>query len=246
MVVASDTDILDNPPRNQYTASSNQTKFDYTFVIFDEDDIVVKKTQNPGTTNETTTTLTRGGSNDYTVSGVGNENGGTITLNSGATQGDRYTIFRDIPRERTTDFLQSGPYLGEDINTELDVITMILQEIENQFKRTLKLNDITTIDSIELPSPSAGQFLQWNDNEDGFDNASAVSSDSSSYNATVDLTADTFKTINHNLKEKYVNVSIYDKDDNEIGVDKVELIDEDSLKLRANRDLTDVTIVAGV
>ena len=69
--------VADNTSRNQYTATSGQTVFAYTFEIVDKDDIVVLKNG---------TTLSEG--TNYTVSNVGNDNGGNVTLTVGATAGD--------------------------------------------------------------------------------------------------------------------------------------------------------------
>ncbi len=77
--------VADNTSRNQYTATSGQTVFAYTFEIVDKDDIVVLKNG---------TTLSEG--TNYTVSNVGNDSGGNITLTSGATAGDILTLYRDI------------------------------------------------------------------------------------------------------------------------------------------------------
>ena len=54
--------VADNTSRNQYTATSGQTVFAYTFEIVDKDDIVVLKNG---------TTLSEG--TDYAVSGVGTD-----------------------------------------------------------------------------------------------------------------------------------------------------------------------------
>jgi hypothetical protein len=53
------TQVPDQDPRNQYTATSGQTVFPYTFLTTDEDDLAVEK-------NGVLLTITI----DYTVSGV--------------------------------------------------------------------------------------------------------------------------------------------------------------------------------
>ena len=75
--------VSNTTSRNQYTATSGQTVFPYTFEIFDKGDVVVLKNG---------TALSEG--TNYTVSGVGNDNGGNITLTVGATAGDILTIYR--------------------------------------------------------------------------------------------------------------------------------------------------------
>lgn len=161
---ASDTLIEDNIPRDQYTASSNQTNFSYNFVIFDKEDLTVIKTEDPNSDNPTRTTLTEGKNSDYTISGVGNEDGGFITLTSGATSGDLYTLRRATVIERLTDFLQTGEFRGEDINLELDTVFSILQELQNEIDRAATLKDDDTVDTIELDYSSAHTVIGWDQN----------------------------------------------------------------------------------
>jgi microcystin-dependent protein len=125
-------DINDILPLNNYTATAGQTAFTYSFPIFENTHIKVIKVS--GTT-PTTLTLTT----DYTVSGVGAANGGTVTLTSGATAGDRYILYRDVTNERKTSFLQGGDFKAADVNRELDLIRMELQEIERNVNRCLGL-----------------------------------------------------------------------------------------------------------
>ncbi len=58
--------VADNTSRNQYTATSGQTVFAYTFEIVDKDHVVVLKNG---------VALSEG--TDYSVSNVGNDNGVT-------------------------------------------------------------------------------------------------------------------------------------------------------------------------
>jgi hypothetical protein len=89
--------VSSSASRNQYTATAGQTVFAYTFEIVTDDDIVVLK-------NGVTLTKTA----DYTVSGVGIDSGGNVTLVVGATAGDILTLYRDMPYERLTDYTNAG------------------------------------------------------------------------------------------------------------------------------------------
>ena len=101
--------VANTTSRNQYTATSGQTVFPYTFEIFDKGDVVVLKNG---------TALSEG--TNYTVSGVGNDNGGNITLTVGATAGDILTIYRDMAYQRTTDYQTSGDFLAQEVNDDFD------------------------------------------------------------------------------------------------------------------------------
>ena len=59
------------------------------------------------------------------------------------------------------------------------------------------------------------------------------------------LTANTFLTINHNLGEKYVHISVYDSANKEIQVDK-ELVDTNNCKIKSVDAMTGVYIIVSI
>ena len=63
---------------------------------------------------------------EYTVSGVGAEAGGNVTLITGATLNDVVTIERDMPIQRSTDFQLAGDFLAATLNDELDRVTKMV------------------------------------------------------------------------------------------------------------------------
>jgi hypothetical protein len=115
--------VNDNVSRNQYTATSLQTVFPYTFEIFDDDDVVVlQKVKATGVTNTLSKTT------HYTVSSVGNDNGGNITLVTGAATGDILTIYRDMALERLVDYQNSGDFKAGTVNDDFDRLWIALQQ----------------------------------------------------------------------------------------------------------------------
>lgn len=127
---------------NQYTATSGQTVFPYTFEIFDKDDVVVL---------QNTTTLAEG--TNYTVSGVGNNTGGNITLLVGATAGDTITVYREMPLQRTTDYQTSGDFLAQEVNDDFDRLWLAVQQNSTSFDRAIRkpVTDLTSV-NMELPN----------------------------------------------------------------------------------------------
>ena len=115
-------------PRIQYTASSSQTTFAVPFEFFADADLEVKHTSSGGV--DTTLTLSSNPTTvaQYSVSGAGESGGGNITLGSGATAGDKYTITRNLTVSRSTDFPSSGVFPIETLNTELDKIIAMIQQ----------------------------------------------------------------------------------------------------------------------
>ena len=148
--------IGDNDARIQHTIGSggntaNVTQFPIDFPFFSLDDINVIITDSSGTD----TTITRGtGSNTFAVTGTAVEDGfsgGNITLGSVYTS-VTVTIFRDIDVERTSDFATSGPFNISSLNTDLDKIYAIMQEIENKNSRSLTMAESDDASEISLPN----------------------------------------------------------------------------------------------
>ena len=148
--------INDTSARAQYTATSSQTVFSVPFEFFSNADLKVY-------IGETLKTLTT----HYTVTGAGVTGGGSITLTSGATAGQVVTIVRDIPVSRVTDFPLSGPFVVDDLNTELDRLTAIAQQLETKLTRTVRLDDFDQPNTFQvLPSKTsrAGKIMAFDTN----------------------------------------------------------------------------------
>lgn len=120
--------------REQYAGNDSATEFGYAFKIFKADDLVVILTA----TDDSETTLVRG--SDYSVDGVGDESGGTVTYplsGDPLATGETLTILREIPVVQETDLRNQGAYYPEVIEDELDRGRMIDQQQEEQLARAL-------------------------------------------------------------------------------------------------------------
>ena len=146
--------VSSSASRNQYTATAGQTVFAYTFEIVSDDDIVVLK-------NGVTLTKTA----DYTVSGVGTDSGGNVTLTSGATAGDILTLYRDMPYERTTDYTNAGDFLAADVNNDFDRLWIATQQVNEEVNRSLKApvtDPLTTNMTIPAKADRLNKILRFN------------------------------------------------------------------------------------
>jgi hypothetical protein len=104
-------------PLVEYVATLGQTVFSYGFAIFEDADLVVQRDGAIKTLGV-----------DYTVTGAGTTAGGTVVFLSGLGSGAVVKITRSVEIKRQTDFPTSGPFNVEQLNDELDRITMSLQE----------------------------------------------------------------------------------------------------------------------
>jgi len=152
--------VGDLTPRDQYTATSGQTVFTYSFPIFNDSDLKVYV----GSTLKTLTT-------HYTVSGAGTSSGGNITFGSGLTTGDIATIYRDLPVSRTTDYATGGALLAENLNDDLDKLVMMIQQVEYDLNnRVLRFGQFTTgiplSEFTESATDRAGKVLSFDSSGD--------------------------------------------------------------------------------
>ena len=151
--------ISDTTPRVQYTATSGQTTFSVNFEFFDVADLKVYNGTTLLTYNNSPSSASQ-----YSVTGAGVTGGGSITLGgSGATVNDKITIVRDLAIERISDFPVSGNFPIQTLNTELDKIVAMLQQLEEQFARTLQYPVTTTTGfNVDLPDLVANRVLSVN------------------------------------------------------------------------------------
>tara|TARA_R100001369_G_scaffold78796_2_gene108608 strand:- start:6558 stop:7457 length:900 start_codon:yes stop_codon:yes gene_type:complete len=149
--------VIDNTPRDQYTASSGQTVFPYTFEISAAGDIVVL--QNGAILNEGT------GVGQYGISGVDSDSGGNITLVTGATTGDIITLYRDMALDRLTSYTNGGDFLAADVNNDFDRLWLALQQNTGTSNRALVAPNTDPLDiNMTIPDKDArrSKFLKFN------------------------------------------------------------------------------------
>jgi len=136
-------DISNNNPRASYAVAqgATQTSFTVNFEFFENADLNVY-------VDGTKKTLTA----HYTVSG-GSGSTGTVTMSvTGATGGSTVVITRDTTIERTTDFSAGADINRAALNTQLDTLTAMVADIEDQASRAIQVSDHETAPSLELPS----------------------------------------------------------------------------------------------
>ena len=150
--------ISDTEPRVQYTATSGQTSFSVPFEFFTTADIKVYN----GTTLLSYNAAPSSAS-QYSVTGAGVSGGGSITLGGGATLNDVITIYRDLAVARSTDFPTSGAFQIDSLNTELDKVIAMIQQVERDLKFSPRAA-ATTANTFNLTFPNlvANKFLTVN------------------------------------------------------------------------------------
>src|SRR3990167_6526229 len=157
--------------RNDYTGNDNTSTYNYGFKIFSENDLKVIKRDTDDV--ETVLTLGSAGSGTYTVTGVGNANGGSIVLNGGNLPSNYHlTIKRKRALKQETDVRNQGAFYQEIHEDAFDHFIMIDQTQQDDIDRSFKLPDTIQVSAVSpvLPIPSANKFIRWNDVADALEN----------------------------------------------------------------------------
>ena len=155
--------------RVNYTGNGATSVYSYTFRIFSKADLKVTRRD----TGDAETLLTV--DVDYTVSGVGDTAGGTITLTAGnLPSGYKLTIRRIRSLKQETDFRNQGDFYPETHEDALDGLVMQNQAQQDELDRALKLPETATGVSPVLPMPVAKKWVRWNAGATALENTDAA------------------------------------------------------------------------
>lgn len=161
--------VPDQVPFNQYSASGSSDTFSYTFKILGADQLVVKLA---GVVQ----------SSGFTVTGVGNDAGGTVVFSANPSASTLVELSRSTPATRSTDYAPNGDLAEEVLDADFDRAYMALQEMQEQVDRTMKLPQGTT-GSLDLDELVPDSFLRVNSAGDAIIQA-AVLTPSGSFTVT--------------------------------------------------------------
>ena len=137
-----------------------QASFDFDFLVEAAADLRVFWTDaSAGLTTELTLTT------EFTVSGIGVFNGGSVTLvdPSAIEIGDTLTIYRDIEIKRLSEFQLNGEFPSGTINAELRKVFEILQEFRRDINRSITLAPEDTASEFTIPVDRKGKILHFDE-----------------------------------------------------------------------------------
>jgi len=154
--------VTANTTRNDYTAGSAQSVYNYTFQLNEAADVDVYLDGVKQTLNT-----------HYTVQNVGNASGSTITFTLvdaqnnpiHPTQGAVINIVMAMDLDRDTNYQPSGAFLAADVNNDFDRLWLATNQQQTAVNRSLRLqDDDVTTSSMELPLKDArkGKLLAFN------------------------------------------------------------------------------------
>lgn len=140
-----------------YNGNGATTVFAFPYRFLESTDLTVILVLATGT--QVTKMLTT----DYTVTGAGDEAGGSVTMLVAPASGQQLIIVREVPLTQETDYISGDPFPAETHERALDKLTMISQRLESLISRSIRLSDADLlVASTILPPPSPGSGLIWN------------------------------------------------------------------------------------
>lgn len=142
----------------QHTGNGTADTFDYEFKITSASDLLVTLTDLLGVD----TALDY--PDDYNVSGVGDNNGGSITLTGGAlASGYTITIQDNIPLSQLTPFGNQSAFFGSLHEDAFDNTVRLVRRNALDAQQSLKIPVTAQGSNTTLPKPVALNLFRWNE-----------------------------------------------------------------------------------
>lgn len=151
--------VSNSNSKNNYIANGTNTTFVYAFKIFEASELIVY-------VNDAVVT-------NYTVTGVGDANGGTIVFNTAPANNARVTILRNIPLTQLINLPSGDNDPSIQMTEGLDRCVMLAQKFFEELSRCIKVSPSSTA-QINIPSAEPSKAIGWNGAGDALVNLAVV------------------------------------------------------------------------
>jgi len=134
--------------KNSYSGDGSNTTFTYGFKIADEDFIeVIVKTNATGA--ESVRSIGTGSTN-YAVTGVGEASGGSVIFVTAPTNLETVVLRRSTTQTQALDLIENDNLPANSIENAFDKNLSIIQELQEQIDRSIKISRANTMTSTEF------------------------------------------------------------------------------------------------
>ena len=134
--------------KNSYSGDGSNRTFTYGFKIADEDFIeVIVKTNATGT--ESVRSIGTGSTN-YSVTGVGEASGGSVVFVTAPLSTETVVLRRSTTQTQTLDLIENDNLPANSIENAFDKNLSLIQELQEQIDRSIKLSRANTMTSTEF------------------------------------------------------------------------------------------------
>lgn len=156
--------IASTETKTIYVGNGSTASFAIPFMFMRDDDIEVVLSDDEG--GESVKAI----STDYQLSGAGDQTGGLCTMTVPPTPGQTLVIRRDPSIVQEVDYLENDAFPAGTHEAALDKLTMICQTLAERLDRTITFRVSSAVSGVELPDPSPGRALAWNEAGDNLEN----------------------------------------------------------------------------
>ncbi|MBR0653289.1 hypothetical protein GXW78_26790 [Roseomonas terrae] len=137
--------IPENDRRERFIASGGQTAFPFDFPVYEPQHVAVFRLRG-----STETELQYG--THYTVTGAGDQGGGTVNLLTGAEAADVIVLISDQPTARTSSYANGGDLTAEALNSDGNRVYITFQQLEDRLSRTIRIPQGDPPGGLVLPA----------------------------------------------------------------------------------------------
>ncbi|MEY8174209.1 hypothetical protein [Burkholderia multivorans] len=152
--------VTSNEQDISYETDGTTVDFPIPFYFINKKDIVVDKID----ANGNLVTLSQG--TDFTVSGEGNQSGGTASMSTAFARGFTLHIYREVPVTQETKYQQNDPFPAKATETALDKLTMIAQQNHSGLLNAIRypLSEFSRNGVLPPKGARAQMVLGWDAN----------------------------------------------------------------------------------
>lgn len=179
--------------KNEYDGNGSTSVFPFTFEILEDSDLLVQ-TVNKNTGIATTRT-------DYTVSTNPDRTGSATFTGTLPTSDDLVVLKRQLPQLQSDDLIENGRYSSEVIETALDKLVILIQQMQETVDRSLRLQEGST--ALNDINTAQNGYLY---NNDGALSFQALSITETNYPGIIGAGADADKPVSPAVKDIYFAV----------------------------------------
>lgn len=142
-----------------YQGNDVAVEFDFPFKTLDETHLsVTRRDTATGLVDYTYT------DSDFTITGIGDAEGGTVELNDPLASGYEIVIERTVPYTQALDIVNQSGFYPQSIEDQLDLIEMQVQQIAALAGRSITVAVGEELDSLPSATARANMFLSFDAN----------------------------------------------------------------------------------
>lgn len=145
-----------------YEGDDSAVTFPFTFPVYDETHLQV------WLQDDTTKVLIAVADSDYSVAGIDNENGGSVTFNTAPPTGSNVLIARVLPFTQDLDVDNQGGFYPNNFEIELDLIEMQTQQVNEEVNRSVRGTLGEVWPELPPPPPRRNRLLGFVDDETAY------------------------------------------------------------------------------